>query len=317
VGLGGPITVICLYRRTFARYAANMPPKHLLLMPLLAAMICAAAPAQPLTGLQRDVTFGDYTPQSDNHELLRRVLAPAAWQYAQAELTKTGQNLQPQSIDLAKEHFIVYVPPLPPPAAGYGLMVFVPPWDSAWMPDGWSAVFDERAMIYVSAAQSGNDQNVFTRRMPLALLAEANIAKRYQIDPSRVYIGGLSGGSRVAMRLALAYPDVFEGAFLNAGSDPIGTKAIPIPPADLLRRFQENTRLYYATGAQDIGSLGLDAHSLASMRDFCVFNVIHQVVPDTTHEIASPHVLAQALAYLDTPPSNDMAQLSSCRNGLH
>lgn len=317
MGFGASITVIWLYRRASARYASNMPSKYLLLVPLLTAMICSAAPAQPLTGLQRDVTFGDYAPQSDNHELLRRVLSPAAWQYAQAELAKTRQNLQPQSIDLVKEHFVVYVPAAPPPTAGYGLMVFVPPWSSARLPDGWSSELDERGIIFVSADQSGNDQNVFTRRMPLALLAEANIAKRYHLDPARIYIGGFSGGSRVAMRLALAYPDVFDGAFLDAGSDPIGTSAIPVPPAGLLQRFQENTRLYYATGAQDVGSLGLDAHSLGSMRDFCVFNVIHQVVPDTTHEIASPRVLAQALAYLDKPPANDMAQLSSCRAAAH
>lgn len=287
---------------------------------LVLAASCAALAATAAlgqTGLRSDVTFDVYAPMSENHELLRRILSPQAWQAAQAALAKSRRTLQPQSVDLSKEHFIVYVPSSPPPARGYGLMVFVPPWNDARMPAGWSTVFDERNMIYASAAQSGNDENVITRRIPLALLAEANIAKRYTIDPARIYVGGFSGGSRVAMNIALAYPDVFDGAFLNAGSDPIGGDKIPLPPSDLLARFQENTRLYYATGAQDVGSLGLDARSLHSMKAFCAFHVQQQIVPGTTHEVASPRVLEQALAYLDTPPANDAAQLASCRAALH
>lgn len=50
---------------------------------------------------------------------------------------------------------------------------------------------------------------------------------------------GFSGGSRVAEIAALAYPDVFRGAILNAGADPIdGQDGIDKPPADLLRAFQ-------------------------------------------------------------------------------
>jgi poly(3-hydroxybutyrate) depolymerase len=52
----------------------------------------------------------------------------------------------------------------------------------------------------------------------LALIAAQNAMAQYSVDPQQVYIGGFSGGSRVALRLALGYPDVFHGALLNAGS---------------------------------------------------------------------------------------------------
>jgi len=74
----------------------------------------------------------------------------------------------------------------------------------------------------------------------MALLAAYNTMKQYPVDPQQVYIGGFSGGARVALRLALGYPDVFHGALLNAGSDPAGTLDVPLPPADLFRRFQES-----------------------------------------------------------------------------
>ena len=52
---------------------------------------------------------------------------------------------------------------------------------------------------------------ILERRLPLALLGYWNARSRYPIDPDRVYVGGLSGGSRVAQIAALAYPDVFRG----------------------------------------------------------------------------------------------------------
>ena len=80
--------------------------------------------------------------------------------------------------------------------------------------------------------------------MPLALLAYENIRRSHTLDANRVYVGGMSGGSRVALRVALAYPDVFRGALLNAGSDPIGDGAViaasrpicfPVPGIDAPR----------------------------------------------------------------------------------
>jgi poly(3-hydroxybutyrate) depolymerase len=106
-------------------------------------------------------------------------------------------------------------------------------------------------MILVSAANSGNGAGVLNRREPLALLAAENIMRSYPLDPERVYIGGFSGGSRMALRIARGYPDVFHGALLNAGSDPIGNAQIPLPPQELLRQFQESTRVVYVTGAHD------------------------------------------------------------------
>lgn len=282
--------------------------RALLILPLLVA---TAAGAQT-TGLQSDVTFTDYTPLSGSSELLRRELTPIAYAQVSASLA----SLPAQSIDLANENFLIYVPSSPPPAAGYELMVFVPPWDRARLPEEWSSVLDDHHMIFVTAARSGNDQNVLTRREPLALLAEANIAARYRINPARIYVGGMSGGSRVAMRLALAYPDVFVGAFLNAGSDPFGSSSIPIPPADLFRRFQENTRFFYATGAQDFANLELDGRSIQSMRAFCAFHTERETMMNLGHAVAPASVLAKGLSYLETPPTADAQGLSFCRAEL-
>lgn len=278
--------------------------------------IAVAQDALSTPGLHSGVTFSDYAAPSESREILRRMLTPLAFAQMEKSIAQSGKTLAVQPLDLKDEHFIVYVPASPPPPAGYGLLVFVPPWDDARLPDGWSSILDARGIVFVTAAQSGNEQGVVNRRAPLALLAEENAVRHYRIDPSRIYVGGFSGGSRVAMRLALAYPDIFTGAFLNAGADPIADAAAPLPPGDLFSRFQQSSRLYYATGTLDLSSLGMDARSLRSMRDLCVFNTHTERTPRTGHDIADAHVLFETLGFLDTPPATDGDKLAACRKNI-
>jgi pimeloyl-ACP methyl ester carboxylesterase len=176
-------------------------------------------------------------------------------------------------------------------------------------------VLDRYGVIFVSAARSGNDASVFDRREPLALLAAHNAARRYPVDPERIYIGGFSGGARVALRLALGFPDVFRGAFLNAGSDPIGDSQIPIPPKDIFLQFQ-NTHLVYVTGEGDLSLLNGDLASMHSMTKWCVLDVQGHAVRSGGHEVADSTALAWALSALmhDEPP--DPKKLLACRRAI-
>jgi pimeloyl-ACP methyl ester carboxylesterase len=194
--------------------------------------------------------------------------------------------------------------------------VFIPPWPKAALPAGWAGPLDRHGIIYVSAANSGNNTNVMDRRMPLALLEVENIRKRYPLDPSRIYAGGMSGGSRVALHLALAYPDVFRGVLLNAGSDPIGQAPLFLPPAALFAMFQTSVRVVYLTGAYDAAHLQDDLRSRQSLRNWCVFDVQSITSPRQGHEVANAPDLARALDTLDRRRQPDAAQLASCRAGI-
>jgi hypothetical protein len=247
---------------------------------------------------QDEVRFSGSSPLADAREIARRLCAPPAL-----------------PVDLAQESFLLYVPPAMP-EGGYGLLVFVPPWEGGTMPLGWTAVFDKQGMIYVAALKSGNAQKVLDRRVPLALLGAVNVMKHHQINPERVYVGGFSGGSRVAMHLALTYPDLFKGAILNAGSDPIGDADLPLPPADLMRRFQESSHLAYVTGEQDQVNVRKDMESIVSMRRWCQFSTWTLTIPWKGHEAATANALSRAIDYLDTRPPVDQAELAACREGL-
>lgn len=262
--------------------------------------------------MQPDVTFGETSPLSRNTEILRRMISPLAAVAVRRELAQSGKALSEQPIDPSSERFTVYVPAARP-ARGYGLLVFVPPWRDARLPAEWASVLDQYGVVFVSAARSGNDTNVFDRRVPLALIAYQNIVDRYPVDPERVFVGGFSGGSRVALRLALGYPDVFRGALLDAGADPIGDAKAPLPPRDLFRQFQERSRLVYVDGADDTFNLQTDTASMRAMRDWCVADMDDEVVPHAGHDILDGKALARSFAALLVRETPDPAALASCR----
>ena len=277
-----------------------------------AAAARAATPAERPTGMQPEVAFADYSPLAGSAELMRRLLSPLTAEQMRRESARSGQPLRVQPIDLANEKFTIYVPSRVP-AQGYALLVFVPPWRDAVVPPHWIGALERHAMIFVSAANSGNDANVLDRREPLALLAAHNVMQRYPVDPVRVYVGGFSGGSRVALRLAVAYPDVFRGALLDAGSDSIGDGQLPLPAADLFRQFQESSRLVYLTGQDDSAGLDQDARSRQSMQQWCVFDLDAQLMLRAGHEPAGSAALDHALDALTEHRAPDPQRLAACR----
>ena len=279
------------------------------------ANVHALADSLASSGTLSEIHFADYTPLSSNMELARRMLSPLQAAELPKILAQKRERLSEQPVDLAQESFALYVPAHEPPQ-GYGLVVFVLPWDAARLPDGWGPVLDEKGLIFVSAARSGNDQSAVGRREPLAVLAEQNVEHRYRIDSQRIYVAGFSGGSRVALRLALAYPDLFRGAILNASSDPIGTATVELPPKDLFLQFQEQGHFVYVTGDRDTARFAWDFASMHSLRDWCVFNVESQTNNFTGHEVMSPEALSRALDSLAKPIEVDAGRLADCRGGI-
>jgi pimeloyl-ACP methyl ester carboxylesterase len=283
---------------------------------LLAALGIAGLGSAPCAAegtLLKDVTFADASAAATSAELARRLLTPLAYRRVAPHL----RDARAMPLDVARERFAVYVPEGAPPPDGYAVLVFIPPWSEAALPRDWPRILDRHGMIFVSAANSGNDADTLDRRIPLALLGYENIRRRYPVDANRVYVGGLSGGSRVALRVALAWPDLFRGALLNAGSDPVGgSNGLTIPPADLFRRFQDSTRIVFLTGERDEVNVHNDLVAAKSLRAWCAFDQKTLAMPRRGHEIADAAALERALRELEKPAPDDDADAAACRKGI-
>ena len=282
----------------------------------LALAVAGGCSLAPHGTLYRDEVFTAYSPLSRDVEMMRRILTPLGFRRGQEVLASRGEAFAEQDIDLRREHFTIYVPPGPPPPAGYGLLVFVSPADQALEPRRWRHTLDGHGVIVVSASRAGNSSKVYERRVPLTLLAYENVRARFPVDPARVWVGGLSGGARVAEAVALAYPDVFHGLLMNAGSQPIGgERGIYLPARELFEQFQR-TRVVYVTGGEDEGNLTDDGISRKAMRDWCVLDVEVIVPPRAGHELLDAAALDRALTFLDGPSRTDPGQLVACNAGI-
>lgn len=265
------------------------------------------------SGLHADVVFDQVSPFARNGELLQRLVSPLQARRIDDRLGDRSEALVASPLVPEQQHFAMHVPSAPPPAAGYRLLVFVPPWNDARIPLQWIGILDRARTIFVTAAQSGNDADVLQRREPLALLAAWNVMLRYRVDAGHVYIGGFSGGARVALRLALGYPDVFHGAFLDAGSDPIGTAEIPLPPADILHRFQQSSRIVFVTGDDDPIRQAQQTRARAALQDWCTFNIDEITLLHTRHSLADASGFARALDSLSKPAMTERRKIDRCR----
>jgi pimeloyl-ACP methyl ester carboxylesterase len=265
--------------------------------------------------IARDVVFAEQAPLAANDMLMRRLLSPRGRERARARLAASQQTLAPYPLDSPAEHFIVYVPKHRP-AQGYGLLVFVPPWQDARLPAGWAGVLDRAGVIFAAAARSGNDEPMVARRIPLALTAAAALQHRLPVDPARTYVGGFSGGARVAMRMALAYPDVFSGVLLNAGSDPVGEADTPLPASALTALLQNRTRFVFVTGADDATNQTKDSATGVSLARWCMTATATLSPPHMGHEALDGPSLSWALTALDRLAHADRARSEHCRAAL-
>lgn len=287
---------------------------------LLGWLFAYSSHADPAPGqLLRDVSFSRSASESSYGEMARRLLSPADAANLARQLEAAHGTPESQPLNPAEEKFLVYVPPQRP-ERGYALLVFVPPWQQAWLPKYWESVLAQRGMIFVTAARSGNKESVMGRREPLALLAAHNLIRDYPVDPQRVFVGGFSGGARIALRLALGYPDVFSGALLNAGGDAVGDETaelpIPLPPRELLYQFQESSHLVYATGEHDTDHVADDLLSIRSLAGLCMFNVNQFQIPNLDHSVADAFSLARALDALFAAKPPDQQRLDRCRRAI-
>src|SRR5271167_559730 len=286
------------------------------LLGIVTLAVCMLARAGDATDhaaqVLHDVVFTDYSPLSGSLELARRMLSPLNFAQLEREAKRRNVKLREQPVDLENEKFTLFVP-AQAPSEGYALLVFIAPWPAAAVPRDWISALDRHGMILVTAANSGNTENILERRIPLALIAAYNVMQRYPVDKHRLYIGGMSGGSRVALRIALAFPDVFHAVLLHSGSDRIGTAETPLPPSHLFKQFQESMRVVYLTGENDRVNLDTDVESRASMQYWCAYDIDVEAFPIAGHELAGSRDIDLALTSLGAHARPNPDRLAACR----
>lgn len=130
---------------------------------------------------------------------------------------RKSTNVQ-YAFQLPSEEFFVHVPENYDGKEAFGVLALIHPGDSPELPSGWEKVLAKHRLIFITAQKAGNQCQV-PRRAGLTLAGILKLMEQYRIDRQRVYATGLSGGGRVAVRLAFFHPELISGALPCCGAD--------------------------------------------------------------------------------------------------
>ena len=186
----------------------------------------------------------------------------------------------------------IYVPDRYRPDIPAGLMVYISPSNSGEIPQHWKAVMGDRNVIWVAARKSGNKIAV-ARRAVYAIAAPTLIGKDYKIDRDRIYLSGLSGGGRVASRVATDFAQLFKGAIFNCGVD--FWEAVPVH----MDRVKQN-RYVFVTGTKD-HARQRTVKVYEQYVNSGIENSKLMIVEDMEHRNPDSKEFEEAIQYLDSP----------------
>ena len=114
----------------------------------------------------------------------------------------------------------VYVPPSYEPDKPHGIYVHISPGNNGGVPGSYRDVLAKHRLIGIGANNSGNQVGTSSRHA-YAVHAVDMLRSAYSIDEDRIYVGGFSGGGRVASHVMMMNADVFDGGVPMAGANPV------------------------------------------------------------------------------------------------
>jgi predicted esterase len=134
------------------------------------------------------------------------------WTFALSNksLEKAPANWLPADYDSTKQQYDLFVPPTYNAKQSYPVIIFISPGDGASGWKEWEPVCKQSGVIFASPHGAGNNVD-FKKRVRIVLDVLDDVRRNYNTDPDRTYIGGFSGGGRIAGHIAFSLPEYFGG----------------------------------------------------------------------------------------------------------
>lgn len=215
--------------------------------------------------------------------------------------------------NITNEQFHIIQPAAYSTNAAWGLFVWISPADDSRIQSELASELAKHRLLMISAHNSGNNRRTFDR-IRLALDATYNMNRRFNLDRKRIYVGGFSGGARVASVLGVAYADIFTGTLCLCGVDfyqkiPFGKEQFyPVaylPDPRVLTLAKRSASYVLLTGELDVNRENTKNTFEKGFLRERFQNVLYVEVPGMKHAIPGSEVLDTALKYLDTNKSPD------------
>ncbi|MCE9603266.1 MAG: hypothetical protein K8U03_00010 [Planctomycetia bacterium] len=201
---------------------------------------------------------------------------PAAWLAGYDSTEQRYELFVPENLDRRK--------PAP-------VVLFISAGDT---PAGWSqwqTVCRKAGVIFASPFGAGNNCPA-PRRARIVLDVIDDIARRQKIDPDRTYLGGFSGGSRIACGIVFGLPEYFGGVIPVCGAEKLREESW------LRQRASDRISVALVTGEQDFNRAELERLREPMFTDVGV-RTKRWTVAGLGHGIPDGQTLAPVFAWLE------------------
>lgn len=215
-------------------------------------------------------------------------------------------RFEPVTRVLREEKFWARLPKGYEPSRAWGLVVWTDASSSGKPPAVLESAFDALGLVCIGAAEAGNERDAL-RRVQLALDAMSTARRRWNIDGSRVYLAGISGGSRIAALTQICFPEHFAGSLCVVGL--VTYQDIPTGDGSKIwgalcakpsgKRWQKllTRRIAAVTGSGDFNRTSVVAMTSQFQRD--KLNVRLWDIEGMGHTFPTPEQLVEQMRWLE------------------
>lgn len=196
----------------------------------------------------------------------------------------------PADYDSKKQKYQLFVPNEFAATKAWPLIAFISPGPG---PVGWpnfESVCAREGILFCSPYKAGNATRPGPR-IRIILDMVDDVRRRFPIDPNQTYIGGFSGGGRMACSIGFAMPEIFAGIMPVCGTNPIKSMQY------LRHRLVDRVSVAFVTGQKDFNRSEHDQWMAPYLKELDI-RTQFWVVPGMGHDIPQGAVMEEVVGWL-------------------
>ena len=189
------------------------------------------------------------------------------------------------------QRYARFVPPSYYARQAYPLILFI---SAAKGPAGWKEwepICRREGLLFAAPHEAGNECPL-RRRVRIVLDVLDDVCRKYHVDPDRIYLGGISGGARVACTVAFALPEYFGGLVPVCAGGEVRAQRW------LWQRATDRLSTAFITGENDFNRAEVERYWTPILQS-AEIRTRTWVVPKMGHAVPGPDTLGEAFAWLE------------------
>ena len=212
------------------------------------------------------------------------------WEFAAESFGRDAAADVPADYDSKKQKYQFYGPYESIATIPWPLINFLSPSNHPLRMPNLEIVSEREGILFCSPYRAGNS-TPSGLRVRIILDMVDDVRRKFPIDPNQTYIGGFSGGGRMACSIGFAFPELFAGVMPVCGTNPL--KSFPY----LRHRLVDRVSVAFVTGQRDFNRSEHDQWMAPYLKEL---NIRTQfwVVPGMGHDIPNADVMDQVVAWL-------------------